>query len=114
MRKLQTKDAFNAMRLIKKANIREDIKPVLKMAATGNLKVEEIGLEGMLVLIESMTSEQAEKAIYEFLSGPFELEPEKIQEMDMKMLTEKIKEMGKDEGLKDFFSFLSGLITLKH
>lgn len=113
MRKLQTQDVFNTLRLIKKANLREEIKPLLKMAGSGELNVEEVGIEGILSLIEIMTEKKSEQAIYEVLSGPFEKSPKEIEEMDLILLIEQIETLTKENDLKRFFTLLAGLLSKK-
>jgi hypothetical protein len=113
MRKLQTSDIFNALRLIKKAKLKEELKPVMELAASGALKLEEIGLEGMLTAIEIFSEKGAEKALYEVLSGPFELPPEEIEAMDINIFAEALSELAKENDIKRFFTGLSGLISKK-
>lgn len=109
MRKLQTSDVFNAMRLIKKANLKEEIRPILLRAGEGNLNVEEIGIEGILGFIEIITEKKSEQAIYEVLAGPFELKPQEIESMPLDLLVENLQQLAKENDIKSFFSLLSGL-----
>lgn len=113
MRKLQTKDVFSALRLIKRANLKEELKPVIALAAKGEMKVEDIGIEGMLTVIEIFSAAKSEHAIYEFLAEPFEMTPEEVEGMDLCTLAESLERLAKENNLKNFFTILQGLITKK-
>jgi len=109
MRKLQTSDLFNALRLIKKANLKEEVKPLLKLAGSGEMKVEDIGIEGILGLVEIMTESKAEKAIYEVLAAPFQTTAKEVEQMDLLTLAENLETMAKENDLRRFFTLLAGL-----
>lgn len=111
MRKLKTKDVFNAIRLIKKTNMKEDLKPVIALAAQGGMKIEDIGIEGILTVIEIFTAAKAETAIYEFLADPFEMTPEEVGDLELCALAESLDQLVKENDLKNFFTILQGLIT---
>lgn len=113
MRKLQTKDLFNLMRIIGKANLKEEIKPVLKMAAEGKMSVEDVGIEGFLTIMEILTVRKSEQAIYEVLSGPFEMKAKEIEELGIDKLLKMLGELSKENDLKNFFTILSNMITKK-
>ncbi|HCP14821.1 MAG TPA: hypothetical protein DIT32_03460 [Peptococcaceae bacterium] len=113
MRKLQTQDIFNTFRIIKKANLKEEIKPIIKMAGSGELNIEDVGIEGILGVIEIMTESKAEQAIYEVLSGPFEMDPAKIRHMDLIELAANLETLSKENDLKRFFTLLAGLLSKK-
>ena len=113
MRKLQTKDIFSALRLIQKANLKEELKPLIVLAAEGKANVEDIGIEGVITVIEIFASQKSESAIYEFLAGPFETDAENVEQMDLTELMEGIEYLAKESNLKNFFMGLQGLITKK-
>jgi len=113
MRKLQTKDVFSALRIIKKVGLKEEMKPVFKLAASGELGVEDIGVEGMLTVIEIFAEHKAETCLYEVLSGPFEMTIEEVGEMNINDLLVNIQEMASENDLKSFFSSLVGMIGKK-
>lgn len=113
MRKLQTSDVFNALRLIKKAKLKEELKPVMELAGRGELRVEEIGIEGILTAIEIFSEKGAEKALYEVLSSPFEASPEEIEVMDINTLASRLEQLSKENDIRRFFTVLSGLLSKK-
>ncbi len=113
MRKLQTQDVFNALRAISKANLKEEIKPILKQASAEGVNVEDVGIEGILGLIEIFSQNKSEHAIYDVLAGPFEMEAKQIETMDILTLAENLETLSKENDLKRFFTLLAGLITKK-
>jgi len=110
MRKLKTPDVFNAMRVIKKTGVKEGIKPYIKMAAEGKLSTEDLGIEGVLGLIEILAESKSERALYEVLAGPFEMTPDDVAELDLDVFVSNLKIIEKENNLKVFFNSLSGLI----
>lgn len=110
MRKLQTTDVFSTMRLIKKANLKNEIKPYLKLAGSGDLAVEDVGIEGILGLIEILSESKSEMAIYEILAGPFEMAAEEVATLDLDTLVENLQALAKENNLTVFFKSLSGMI----
>lgn len=113
MRKLQTQDVFAAMRAISKANLKEEIRPLLKKASDGEANIEDVGIEGILGMIEIFSQKKSEQAIYEVLAGPFEVPASEIETMDFITLAENLETLSKENDLKRFFTLLAGLITKK-
>lgn len=112
MRKLRTTDLFEAARLIKKANLRSEMQPILKLAAEkkGISSIEEIGIDGALAVIEILTEKKSEKAFYEFLAGPFEMNPEAVADLDIGELFPMLGQLAQENDLKVFTKALQGLI----
>lgn len=113
MRKLKTSDIFEALRLIKKANIKEELRPVIALAAEGNLSVADIGIEGLLTIVEIFAAKNSEQAIYEFLAGPFEMTPEEVESLELMQLSEYLGALSENSDLKSFFMALQGMIIKK-
>lgn len=113
MRKIQTQDVFATMRAIKKANLKEEIKPILKKVSNEGLAIEDAGLEGVLGLIEIFAEKKSEQIIYDVLAGPFETTAEEIGTMDLIILANNLETLSKENDLKRFFTLLAGLITKK-
>jgi len=113
VRKLKTSDIFAVMRLIKKANLKEEIRPVVALAASDEFNVTDLGIEGILTVVEIFTEKKSEKAIYEFLSGPFETSVDDVENMGLNELAENLKVLAEDNDLKTFFTILQGMIITK-
>ena len=114
MRNLNTSDIFRAMRVVKAAKIRNEIKLIaLQMTEEKEIKVEEVGVDLFLSIIEGLSEVNSEEMMYEFLAGPLEVGKEDIAKMDVAELIQKIKELGEmqgEEGWKGFFKLLRDLI----
>ena len=113
MRKLNTSDVFAALRLIRAANLREEIKPVMRVASEGKLSVEDVGIDGIISVVEMLAEKKAEKAMYEVLSGPFEMEPEEVANMELVQFAENLQQLAKENDLRAFFGYVSGILTKK-
>lgn len=116
MRLLKAKDLFPALRVVNKAGIRDEIVRMADKVKDGKVKLEtrEIGIEVIFNILGQAGEPAAEEAIYEFLSGPMEMTPAEIKDLDLADLVEKIKEaveLNKDV-LKPFFASLAGLIRM--
>lgn len=110
MRKLKTADVFVALRAIKSAGLREELKPVLSRAASGEMSVEDVGIDGFLSLLEMLSERKAEQAIYEVLAGPIEVEAKAVADMDLPDLAACLKQIAQENDLKSFFGYVSGLL----
>lgn len=113
MRKLNTTDLFEAMRLIKKSNLREELRPIIMQAAKSELSVEEVGIDGILQVVEVLSEKKCESAMYDFLSRPFEITSKEVSELSLDELLEKLLELKEVSNLKNFMTALQGLITKK-
>lgn len=108
MRSLQTRDLFNAVRVIKEIGVREEIKKVA--LDKGEKDANTIGLDLLFSIIEKATEKNTEQKLYGFLCGPFECTTKEIEEMDLLELFEKITEVANINKWKDFLSKAAQLI----
>lgn len=113
MRNLLTADLFKAVRVIKASGLKEEVKPLLKKAAESEADVQNVGIEAIMALIGALAENGVEKQLYEFLSGPFEMEPKEVAQLDIVELCEKIQWLWEEGNLQAFFGQLSGLIGTK-
>ena len=111
MRKIMTKDVFSAMRIIKKSGMKQQLIPLVKKAA--EVGIEEIGIEGILTVMEVLSENNAERAMCEVLAGPFEMDIDEVESLELDKLTEMLTELGEQNNLRNFFKALSGMITSK-
>lgn len=111
MRKLITSDVFNMLRIIKKSNLKEELRPYFRLAAEGTLNIQDIGIETILGLMEIMSEQRSEDAIYEFLAGPFAMNPEEVAKLDLDTLVNLLSQLAKENDLKVFMKAVSGLIS---
>lgn len=110
MRALNTADVFAAVRIIRASGMREELKQLIRRALESDSPAESVGIEGFLIIAEAMAEKKSEQAIYEFFSGPFELEPEGVAALSINQLLENITELLKGCNLKSFFKSVSGIL----
>lgn len=114
MRKLQSQDVFAAARLLKHAEVKQVLAEVaLKKPAELKKDLRKVGFDILIDMIANISKPEAEKAFYEFLSGPLELKPEEIKKMDLLELINMIKEFISfidSEEWKGFFRYLRSLM----
>ncbi len=113
MRKIQTTDFFKAVRLIRAANLKTEIKDIIEEVdkkkkeikkltedvlsgqeeATDvkvpKFSVKDVGFDIVFTVIEKVADTKVEDAFYEFISGPLEKTVEEVQVME---ITELINE----------------------
>lgn len=104
MRNLQTKDLFSAVRTIKTIGVKEEFKKVLSKE---NSNEDETGLNLFFSLLEKASESDSEQSIYEFLSGPLEMDIKEIATMDPIDLIESIEKIADISKWKDFFKKVS-------
>lgn len=139
MRNLQTKDFFKAVRLIRAANLKNEIKAVIsevedkkkeikkireKIEADGitadeikkteipKFSVEDIGFEIMYTVLEKVAEAKVESAFYDFLSGPLEKTVEETECMEITEIFNEFKNADWGEW-KKFFSKASDVTSQK-
>ena len=101
MRNLQNPDIFAFGRIIKQANIKEEIK---KLALDKNTDVESVGFDLLFTLFINCSDEQVEQLIYEFLASIFELDVEEVKRLDPLDTVEMLSNVADWKKWKGFFS----------
>ena len=105
MRKLNTKDAINFIRLMKRTGVRKIVIDLIENAKNkaDNESEERIGINAMFALLEGFATAEAEAELYSFLSGPFEKTPEEIEAMELAELIHGFAVLAEENDLKRFF-----------
>lgn len=102
MRKLKTPDLFAFIRTLKNIGIKDEIKVLAKKEK--NIKdAWSKGYELIWNILDKATEKKAEKHIYEFLSGPFELSAAEIEDLDISVLFDMLKQLAEENDLVGFF-----------
>ena len=112
MRNLQTRDMFNAVRLIKNLNLKEDIRGIILNAANKEDSCEDknnknnmnIGVDLLFVILDKSCEKNTEEKVYEFLSGPFECTSEEVAKLDPIDLIDNLSKVANVEKWKAFLS----------
>lgn len=110
-RKLKTPDVFAACRLLKEIGAKDHIsKVVSQLEGTQEIDMSAAGFDIVWALFEGATEKNAEKKIYEFLSGPFQITPAEVEELDLEELFEGLKQIAAENNLKNFFKSAANLM----
>ena len=121
MRKINTGDTFAAMRVVKAAGIKDEIKRVAldiedkrkkKIKFTQEMQ-KQMGAELFFSIIDGLAEQKAELLMYDFLAGPFEMDAKDIAALSIPEIFEKFGELSKmmaPEGWASFFSSLAAMI----
>ena len=106
MRNLKTKDLFSLSRIVKKMNIKEDIKELAQnitgLAKEDKEKAEQsMQVDIMLIFVENLGS--AEKDVYKLLGDLTDKTAKEIEDMDLTEFMAIITELFKQDGLGKLF-----------
>jgi hypothetical protein len=114
MKPFTTDDLFKAMRLLKHSGIKEKVKDLLSGIADGEeVDLERIGLDAIMEAVYAFAEEGCQRELYDLLSGPWEMSAEEIGKLPLSELCGKLEETAKSEDLRDFFTQLAELISMK-
>lgn len=115
MRNLETQDIFNAIRLLNKIGVREEIKEVARQAEEEKTKKTrfDLGFDLIFGIIEKATEKNGEEEIYKFIANIFECEPEEVRKMKPIELVKNLEKVADFEEWKDFFGYVKGLMKKK-
>lgn len=106
-RGLKTKDLFSIIRIIKKMNMKGEIKKLVTDITGKTEKEKKVAMQGlkadlMMLFIENITN--AEQEIYKFLGSLSDKTPQEIEDQELEDTLEMIEELFKQEKFKDFLS----------
>lgn len=117
MRKLNTTDVFNFCRLVKATEAREQLRGIVysvaKQREAGNettVDLTQVGVDGILAIVEAAVDPKAEAMAYKFLAGPLECTPEAVANMPLEELLPTLQRLAEDNNLTTFFSYASGIL----
>lgn len=107
IRKLKTADLFSLSRIIKKMDIRDEIKGLARdiTGLSGEEKKEvgeELSINLSLLFMENVGN--AEKEIYKLFASLVDKTVEEIEEMELDKFFELIQELFNQEGFENFLS----------
>lgn len=125
VRKLNTADLFEFMRMVKRTGIKDELKKVAKnmpkkekqpkLALVENEEAEkteivnekpsqaEVGIELAFSVMEIFSNQNAEDEIYKFIARPFQCTPEEVAENDLMDTIEKLKDVADAQKWASFF-----------
>lgn len=110
MRKLKTTDAIAFCRCIKRVGLKERIREITANADNVQDVVDQ-GFEILWSVLEAAAEPEGEASIYEFLSGPFEMTPKQVGNLDLDVLIANLRQLAADNNLAGFFKSAADLTT---
>ena len=109
MRKLKTVDIPALSRCLKKLGLKEQFRELALKAGDSADRWAD-GFDLVWNLFDKATETGGESAIYEFLSGPFEMSPEEVADLDLDILIENLKKLVEENSLGSFFNIAARLM----
>ena len=109
MRKLETRDVFDACRLVKKLGLKEKFKAVAEEASNAQ-DVFDKGYDLIWDLFDTATEQKSEAEIYAFLAGPLEMTPEEVSRLHLDSLMDCLQQMAAENDLARFFKSAARLM----
>jgi hypothetical protein len=116
MRKLSIKDAFTLARIIKKADIKEEIADFANRIAVKNnskdemVNTEAVGLEFVITLLTSLSNKETEQEFYSMLADiRGDITADDVSKLSIPEVLDNVKAIIRENDIKSFFTSLSAL-----
>jgi|GEM_PF-2639094 hypothetical protein len=126
VRKLNTADLFEFMRMVKRTGVKDELKKVAKSMPKKEKKPQlkvveesddnspelivkeapsqaEVGIDLAFSVMEIFANKKAEEEIYAFIARPFQCAPEEVAENDLMDTIEKLKDVADAQKWASFF-----------
>ena len=100
MKKLTGKHVFAMAKIIKAANLKDELGEVIAKAQTGEMSTEKVGIEGLMTVINACGDDKVEQRVYELLDDVFDA---KVADMSLEAIAENFKQLAKENNLMSFF-----------
>ena len=100
MKKLTGKHVFAMAKIIKAANLKEDLGEVITKAQSGEMSTERVGIEGFMTVISACGDDKVEQRVYELLDDVFE---SKVADMSLETIAQNFKQLAQENNLMFFF-----------
>lgn len=104
MRKLKTTDVPVLCRCLKRIGLKEEFKKLAEQSNT-MADVWSNGFDFIWNLFDTLTEENGEDALYEFLAGPFEMTVQEVRDLDLDQLMDNLEKLAAENNLARFFKF---------
>lgn len=109
MRKLVTADVFSLCRCLKKIGVKDQFRTIAQEADTA-ADVWDKGFDLIWGLFDVATEANGEQEVYNFLSGPFEMAPEEVQQLPLDELLDNMRQLVTENNLGIFFKSAARLM----
>lgn len=109
MRKLKTADIPVFCRCMKRLGVKDQIRE-LALKSNTVADVWDFGFDFVWNLFDIATEKNGEAELYTFLSGPFEMTPEEVANLDIEVLIANIQQLVEENKLAGFFKSAAALM----
>ena len=109
MRNLKTRDLPAFCRAVKKIGLKEQFRKIAMEADTVK-DIPVLGIDFVWELFDAATEQDGENALYDFLSGPFEMTAEEVADLDLDKLFDGLRQLVADSNLLGFFKSAAKLM----
>ena len=100
MKKLTGKHVFAMAKIIKAANLKDELGEVIAKAQTGEMSTEKVGIEGLMTVINACGDDKVEQRVYDLLDDVFE---SKVADMSLEAIGQSFKQLAQENNLMSFF-----------
>lgn len=100
MKKLTGKHVFAMAKIIKAANLKEELGEVIAKAQSQEISTEKVGIEGLMTVINACGDDKVEQKVYDLLDDVFEA---KTADMSLEMIGVNFKQLAQENNLMSFF-----------
>ncbi|PHV71912.1 hypothetical protein CS063_00070 [Sporanaerobium hydrogeniformans] len=109
MRKLTGKHVFAMAKIIKAANIKEELGEIIAKSQEEKMSVEKVGIEGLMTVINACGDDKVEQRVYDLLDDVFEA---KTADMSLEAIAQNFKQLAQENNLMSFFKS-AGLLKMQ-
>lgn len=99
MKKLTGKHVFGMAKIIKEANLKEELGEVIAKAQSGEMSTEQVGIEGFMAVVTACGDAKVEQRVYELLDDVFEA---KVADMSLEAIAQNFKQLAQENNLMSF------------
>lgn len=99
MKKLTGKHVFAMAKIIKAANLKEELGEVIAKAQSGEMSTEQVGIEGFMTVISACGDDKVEQKVYDLLDDIFEA---KTADMSLEAIAQNFKQLAQENNLMSF------------
>lgn len=109
MRKLKTTDIPAFCRCLKKIGVKDQIQAISKESDSAK-DIWDKGFDLLWGIFDLATEANGENALYEFLAGPFEMQPREVADLDFDILFNNLRQLAEENNLTVFFKSAAKLM----
>ena len=99
MKKLTGKHIFQMAKIIKAADLKDELGSVIAKNKEG-ASIDQVGIEAVMTIISACGNDQVERKMYEMLDDLFEA---KVEDMSLEAIATSFKQLAKENDLLSFF-----------